>query len=80
MEEARALAEKAGVARSEEDVVTTAIYPITGLQFLKWKYGLEEPPVEVKPLSLEQAKAEQDACDITCKEMRESYKKTLAGK
>ncbi len=77
LEAARALAEKEGVARSEEDVVTTAIYPITGVKFLKWKYGLEEVPVEVKPLSLDQAKAEQEACDNTCKEMRESYKKTL---
>ncbi|MBW1713133.1 MAG: pyruvate carboxylase subunit B, partial [Deltaproteobacteria bacterium] len=68
LDEARALAEKEGVARTEEDVLTTAIYPITGLQFLKWKYGLAEPPAEVLPLSLEQAQKEQEACDATCLE------------
>ncbi len=31
------------------DVLTAAIYPITGLRFLKWKYGLETPPPEVQP-------------------------------
>jgi len=30
------------------DVLTAAIYPITGLRYLKWKYGLETPPPEIK--------------------------------
>ena len=30
------------------DVLTDALYPITGLRFLKWKYGLETPPPEVQ--------------------------------
>jgi pyruvate carboxylase subunit B len=29
------------------DVLISALYPITGLRFLKWKYGLEKPPAEV---------------------------------
>ena len=29
------------------DVLIAAIYPITGLRFLKWKYGLETPPPEM---------------------------------
>jgi len=29
------------------DVLVAALYPITGLRFLKWKYGLETPPPEV---------------------------------
>ena len=29
------------------DILTAAIYPTTGLQFLKWKYGLETPPPEL---------------------------------
>lgn len=29
------------------DVLIAAIYPTTGLRFLKWKYGLETPPPEV---------------------------------
>jgi pyruvate carboxylase subunit B len=28
--------------------VLYAIYPVTGKKFLKWKYGKEEPPAEVK--------------------------------
>jgi len=31
-----------------EDIITAALYPITGVQFLKYKYGLEKPP-EKKP-------------------------------
>lgn len=31
-----------------DDVLINAIYPITGLQFLKRKYGLEKPAVKVK--------------------------------
>jgi pyruvate carboxylase subunit B len=36
------------------------LYPVTGKKFLKWKYGKEEPPAEVKPRSLEQALKEQE--------------------
>ncbi len=28
------------------DVLIVALYPITGLRFLKWKYGLETPPLK----------------------------------
>jgi oxaloacetate decarboxylase alpha subunit/pyruvate carboxylase subunit B len=43
-----------------DDVLIYALYPVTGKKFLKWKYGKEEPPAEVKPRTLEQVKAEQD--------------------
>ncbi|MFC1916466.1 pyruvate carboxylase subunit B [Chloroflexota bacterium] len=42
------------------DVITAAIYPITGLRFLKWKYGLETPPPEVKAKTLEDVKREDE--------------------
>jgi len=42
------------------DVLTAAIYPITGLRFLKWKHGLETPPPEVKPKTLEDVKREDE--------------------
>jgi len=42
------------------DVLIAAIYPITGLRFLKWKYGLETPPAEVKAKTLEEVKAEDE--------------------
>jgi len=44
----RAREETAGLARDAGDVLTYALYPVTGLRFLKWKYGLEEPPAGTK--------------------------------
>jgi pyruvate carboxylase subunit B len=42
--------EKVGdLAKTEEDVLTCALYPSTGEQFLKWKYGVEPMPDGVKP-------------------------------
>jgi oxaloacetate decarboxylase alpha subunit/pyruvate carboxylase subunit B len=43
-----------------DDVITYALYPITGKRFLKWKYGLEDPPPEVKARTLEEIKAEEE--------------------
>ena len=42
------------------DVLIAALYPITGLRFLKWKYGLEAPPPELKPKTLEDIKREDE--------------------
>ncbi|MFC1862310.1 pyruvate carboxylase subunit B [Chloroflexota bacterium] len=42
------------------DILTVAIYPITGLRFLKWKYGLETPPPEVKPKTMEDVRREDE--------------------
>jgi len=39
-----------------DDLLIYAIYPITGKKFLEWKYGKEEAPASVRPISLEQAK------------------------
>ena len=47
-----------GLAVDLDDVLIYALYPVTGKKFLKWKYGKEQPPVEVKPRTLEDAKAE----------------------
>jgi pyruvate/oxaloacetate carboxyltransferase len=47
LEEAR---QKIGdLAKTEEDLLTYALYPATGEQFLKWKYGVEPMPEGVKP-------------------------------
>ena len=43
-----------------DDVITYALYPITGKRFLKWKYSLEDPPPEVKARTLEEIKAEEE--------------------
>jgi pyruvate carboxylase subunit B len=43
-----------------DDVLIYALYPVTGRKFLKWKYGKETPPDEVKPRTLDQVKKEQE--------------------
>ncbi len=49
-----------GIAKNIGDVLTYALYPNTGLRFLKWKYGLETPPPETKPKTLEDIKREDE--------------------
>lgn len=49
-----------GLAKNIGDVLIYALYPTTGLRFLKWKYGVEEIPDEVKPITLEQIKLEDE--------------------
>jgi pyruvate carboxylase subunit B len=43
-----------------EDLVLYAIYPVTGRKFLQWKYGVEEAPESVRPISLEQVMAKDE--------------------
>src|SRR5210317_1573142 len=47
-----------GLAVDLDDVLIYALYPVTGKKFLNWKYGKEQPPAEVRPRTLEDAKAE----------------------
>jgi pyruvate carboxylase subunit B len=49
-----------GIAKDIGDVLVYALYPNTGMQFLKWKYGLEKPPAETKPKTLEDVKQEDE--------------------
>ena len=56
----KAKAEIGDLAVDLDDLVLYAIYPVTGKKFLRWKYGKEEPPAEVRPKSLEQVKAEDE--------------------
>jgi pyruvate carboxylase subunit B len=49
-----------GLARDIGDVLIYALYPTTGLRFLKWKYGLEAPPPEVKGKTLDDIKREDE--------------------
>ena len=57
---AKAQEEIKNLAKDLDDELLYAIYPVTGKRFLKWKYGLEEVPPEVKPRTLEDAKAEKE--------------------
>ena len=58
MDKARMATE--GLAQDIGDILTYALYPVTGLRFLKWKYGLEPIPDDVRPKTLEQIKAEEE--------------------
>jgi pyruvate carboxylase subunit B len=49
-----------GIAKDIGDVLIYALYPTTGMRFLRWKYGLETPPSEVKPKTLEDVKREDE--------------------
>jgi pyruvate carboxylase subunit B len=50
-----------------------ALYPKTGVEFLKWKYGLEPMPEKVKPKTLEDVKREDE---VIAKAKTEAQKKT----
>jgi len=65
----KARADVKGLAVDLDDELIYALYPVTGKRFLNWKYGKEAVPDDVKPITLEQAKARQ-----------ELIKKALAGK
>ena len=48
------------LAVDSDDTLIYALYPVTGKRFLKWKYGKEQPPEDVKPRTLQEATAEQE--------------------
>ncbi len=56
LDKAKAMA--GDLAKDIDDQLIVALYPTTGVRFLKWKYNLEEVPDEAKPKTLEQAKEE----------------------
>jgi pyruvate carboxylase subunit B len=56
----KAYADTAHIARNLGDVLTYALYPTTGMRFLKWKYGLEAPPPETKARKMEDIKKEDE--------------------
>jgi pyruvate carboxylase subunit B len=41
-------------------VLIYALYPTTGMRFLRWKYGLEDPPPETRGKTLEDIKREDE--------------------
>ena len=52
----KAIEEIGDLAVDLDDQVLYAIYPVTGRKFLQWKYGKEEAPDSVKPITLDAAK------------------------
>jgi len=57
----KAKEETKGLARDLYDTLIYALYPKTGIEFLKWKYGIEPMPDRVKPKTLEDVKREDEA-------------------
>ncbi|MDZ4122474.1 MAG: biotin/lipoyl-containing protein, partial [Candidatus Cloacimonadaceae bacterium] len=49
-----------GLAKDLDDKLIVAIYNLTGKKFLKIKYGLEPMPEDMKPVTMEAVKAEQE--------------------
>ena len=53
---------KAGdLVKDDFDLLIYALYPTTGEQFLKWKYGLEEKPPEIMPKTMDEIEREDKA-------------------
>jgi len=52
----KAKAEIGDLAVDMDDLVLYAIYPVTGKKFLQWKYGKEEAPASVKPITMDEVK------------------------
>jgi pyruvate/oxaloacetate carboxyltransferase len=57
----KAKEETKDLAKDLCDTLIYALYPKTGVDFLKWKYGLEPLPDKVKPKTLEDVKKEDEA-------------------
>ena len=78
----KAVADTKGIAKDEGDILIYALYPTTGMRFLKWKYNLEPMPAEVKGKTLEQI-ALEDEVYLTIKQKKlfakvKEYLDTLA--
>ena len=65
----KAVADTKGIAKNEGDILIYALYPTTGMRFLKWKYGVEPIPAEVKGKTLEQI-ALEDEVYLTIKQKK----------
>lgn len=59
----KAKQEAEGLAKDIDDVLIVALYNITGKKFLRIKYGLEPMPEEMKPITLEEVKRQQELCE-----------------
>jgi pyruvate carboxylase subunit B len=48
------------IAKDIGDVLIYALYPTTGMRFLRWKYGLEKPPADLKMKTPDDIKREDE--------------------
>ena len=65
----KAVADTKAIAKNDGDILIYALYPTTGMRFLKWKYNLEPVPDEVKAKTLEQV-ALEDEVYLTIKDKK----------
>jgi pyruvate carboxylase subunit B len=56
----KAKEESKDIAKDMGDTLIYALYPTTGMRFLRWKYGLEEPPPETKGKTLKDIEKEDE--------------------
>jgi pyruvate carboxylase subunit B len=56
----KAKKETKDIAKDIGDVLIYALYPTTGMRFLRWKYGLETPPADLKMKTVEDVKREDE--------------------
>jgi pyruvate carboxylase subunit B len=56
----KAVADTKGIAKDEGDILIYALYPTTGMRFLKWKYGIEPIPADVQGKTLEEIALEDE--------------------
>jgi pyruvate carboxylase len=66
---AKAKADVKDLAKDLDDVLVYALFPVTGKKYLQWKYGVEQPPKETQPKTLEEIDRENELIE-----------KALAGK
>src|SRR5512136_2891551 len=57
----KAKGETQALAKGLCDTLIYALYPKTGIEFLKWKYGLEPVPEKLKPKTLDDIRKEDEA-------------------
>jgi pyruvate/oxaloacetate carboxyltransferase/biotin carboxyl carrier protein len=58
------------LARDLDELLIYALFPVTGKRFLMWKHGLEKPPAEVTPRTLEDVRRERDLVSRTLQQAR----------
>ncbi|OHD75113.1 MAG: carboxylase [Spirochaetes bacterium RBG_16_67_19] len=58
------------LARDLDELLIYALFPVTGKRFLMWKHGLEKPPAEVTPRTLEDVQRERDLVSRTLQQAR----------
>ena len=61
---AKAQEEVKGLAKDLDDEILYALYPVTGIKFLKMKYGLEDVPADMKPRTMAEAQHEKKLVEM----------------